>query len=119
MKLPFLYQLLQLLLMKPMAPGVGSTTSQILILATFLLSFSGCGYSADDQVLYVQPVNGASCPGLPCHKLSYYVGDPKLQSQYLRSNTTLHFIPGVHIFNNEILVDIRSIEKFSLVGQTR
>lgn len=104
--------------MKPMAPGVGSNTSQILILATFLLSFSGCGYSADDQVLYVQPVNGASCPDLPCHKLSYYVGDPKLQSQYLRSNTTLHFIPGVHIFNNEILVDIRSIENFSLVGTT-
>ena len=114
-------RLLQLLLNLNCTPVrmalVCSTGSKILLLAT-LLRFSACDYSARDQVLYVQPVSGTSCPGLPCHQLSYYVGDPELQSRYLRSNTTLHFIPGVHVFSDEILVDIRSVENFALVGTT-
>ena len=67
-------------------------------------------------MLYVKPTDNTSCPDTPCHKLSYYVQNPHSPSLYLRSNTTLHFLPGVHTFDHETLVDVRRIENFALVG---
>ena len=67
-------------------------------------------------MLYVKPADNTSCPDTPCHKLSYYVQNPHSQSLYLRSNTTLHFLPGVHTFDHETLVVVRRIENFALVG---
>lgn len=99
-----------------MSPHCCSTGSHVLVLATFLLSFIACACSSRYQVLYVKPADNTSCPDTPCHKLSYYVQNPHSPSLYLRSNTTLHFLPGVHTFDHETLVDVRRIENFALVG---
>ena len=99
-----------------MSPHCCSTGSHVLVLATFLLGFNACVCSSRYQVLYVKPADNTSCPDTPCHKLSYYVQNPHSPSLYLRSNTTLHFLPGVHTFDHETLVDVRRIENFALVG---
>ena len=88
----------------------------MLVFAAFLLSFSVCVNSSQYKVLYVKPTDNSSCPNTPCHTLSYYVQNPQSQSSYLRSNTTLHFLPGAHTFDHETLVDVRHIENFALVG---
>ena len=97
-----------------MAPNCCGTNSQMF--AAFLLSFSACVYSSQYKVLYVKPTDNTSCPNTPCHKLSYYVQNSQSQSPYLRSNTTLHFLPGAHTFDHETLVDVRRVENFALVG---
>ena len=65
-----------------------------------------CGACSTEGIYYVRPTDVSSCPGQPCHNLSYYSENSQL---YFTSNTTLYFLPGEHILGPIIVTDVSNI----------
>ena len=56
---------------------------------------------------FVKPNESTRCPALPCHTLSYYLGNT---TRYFTSNTRISFLNGVHDINKS---GVLLIKKFS------
>ena len=87
----------------------------LLILAVAAASLphnqSECGSWTD---VFVKPEDAQDCDGNhPCHSLSEYTSSSQC---YFTSNTTVHFLPGVHLLGENITV--RGISNLSLVGSS-
>ena len=65
-----------------------------------------CGTCSTEGVYYVRSVDVSTCPGQPCHELSYYSENSQL---FFTSNTTLYFLPGEHILGQVIVTDVSNI----------
>ena len=72
---------------------------------------SECGSRMD---VFMKPEDTQDCGGShPCHSLSEYTSRSQC---YFTSNTTVHFLPGVHLLGENITV--RGISNLSLVGSS-
>ena len=69
-----------------------------------------CGACSTEGIYYVKPADVSTCPGQPCHNLSYYSENSQL---FFTSNTTLYFLPGEHILGPVIVAYVSNI---TLVG---
>ena len=69
-----------------------------------------CGACSTEGIYYVRPADVSTCPGQPCHNLSYYSENSHL---FFTSNTTLYFLPGEHILGHVI---VRLVSNITLVG---
>ena len=71
----------------------------------------GCGHT-----YYVKPSNSkAACPGKPCYTLNYYIqNEPQLFNESV--NTTLEFLPGIHILDGDQPVPIELVKNFTMIG---
>ena len=69
-----------------------------------------CGACSTEGIYYVRSADVSTCPGQPCHNLSYYSENSHL---FFTSNTILHFLPGEHILGPIIVSDVSNI---SLAG---
>ena len=65
-----------------------------------------CGACSTEGIYYVRPADVSTCPGQPCHNLSYYSENSQL---FFTSNTTLYFLPGEHILGLVIFTDLSNI----------
>ena len=65
-----------------------------------------CGACSTEGIYYVRPADVSTCPGQPCHNLSYYSENSQL---FFTSNTTLYFLPGEHILGQVIVTDVSNI----------
>ena len=63
-------------------------------------------------VIYVTPTPPVPCPDQPCYNLSYYA---KEAAKYLKSNTTMLFLPGEHTF--KVQINITNVENFSMISE--
>ena len=60
----------------------------------------------------MKPADTQDCDGNhPCHNLFEYVSHPRY---YFTSNTTIHFLPGLHLLEQNITV--RGVKNLELVG---
>ena len=86
----------------------------LLLLAVPLTAF--CNKTTD--VYYVTAHDAAgqqSCPPYQiCHSLSYYMSQP---DYYFTSDTTIIFLEGEHMFDQEYSLDIRNVHDLTLKGQ--
>ena len=72
---------------------------------------SECGSRTE---VFVKPEDAQDCGGShPCHSLSEYTSSSQC---YFTSNTTVHFLPGVHLLGENITV--RGVSNLSLVGSS-
>ena len=62
-----------------------------------------CGAYSTEGIYYVRPADVSTCPGQPCHNLSYYSENSRL---FFTSNTTLYFHPGGHILGRVIVTAV-------------
>ena len=62
-------------------------------------------------VIYVSPTPPTACLGKPCHNLSYYANH---STEYLKSNTTMMFLPGEHQFT--VQISVSNAKNFSMIG---
>ena len=65
-----------------------------------------CGVCSAEGIYYVRSANVSTCPGQPCHSLSYYSENSQL---FFTSNITLYFLPGKHILEHVIVTDVSNI----------
>ena len=65
-----------------------------------------CGACSTERIYYVRSANVSTCPGQPCHSLSYYSENSQL---FFTSNTTLYYFPGEHILGQVIVTGVSSI----------
>ena len=65
-----------------------------------------CGACSTEGIYYVRSADVSTCPGQPCHNLSYYSENSQL---FFTSNTTLYFLPGEHILGHVIVTDVSNI----------
>ena len=66
------------------------------------------------NTFYITPnVSITSCPGNPCHVLTYYLQN---SSQYFQSDTQFIFLPGIHQFDTGIQLEITEKENIRFVG---
>ena len=66
------------------------------------------------NTFYITPnVSTTSCPGNPCHELTYYLQNA---SHYFQSDTQFIFLPGVHPFDTGIQLKITEKENIRFVG---
>ena len=65
---------------------------------------------------YVKPSNSkTACPGKPCYTLNYYIqNEPQLFNESV--NTTLEFLPGIHILDGDQPVPIELVKNFTMIG---
>ena len=65
---------------------------------------------------YVKPSNSkTACPGKPCYTLNYYIqNEPQLFNESV--NTTLEFLPGIHILDGDQPVPIELVKNFMMIG---
>ena len=67
-----------------------------------------------NQIFYVTPTTNNVCPRDPCFTLSHY---SRNQHIYFCTNAKLHFLPGVHRLNEQILLEgTTNFTTFTLVG---
>lgn len=84
---------------------MGTVTGAFLLLALLTPPSTGV-------VIYVTPTPPVPCPGQPCYNLSYYA---KEAAKYLKSNTTMLFLPGEHNF--KVQINITNVENFSMISE--
>ena len=67
------------------------------------------------QVLYVFPrqPTAVACPHQPCNMLSYYVH----HTHILSSNSTLHFLPGIHVLKESTVLVVQKTNNFTISGE--
>ena len=65
-----------------------------------------CGACSTEGIYYVRSADVSTCPGQPCHNLSYYSENSQL---FFTSNSTLYFLPGEHILGQVIVTDVSNI----------
>ena len=89
-----------------------SPQMQVLVLG-FL--FTIAQQNSATQFLYVLPTEPTTvtCPDQPCNMLSYYVHHTCM----LTSNSTLHFLPGVHVLGESTVLVVRKINNFTISGE--
>ena len=64
--------------------------------------------------IFVKPADTQDCDGNhPCHNLLEYVSHPQY---YFTSNTTIHFLPGLHLLEQNITVS--GVKNLELVGSS-
>ena len=83
------------------------------ILYPFVLLSVLCGACSTEGIYYVRPADVSTCPGQPCHNLSYYSENSQL---FFTSNTTLYFLPGEHILEHVIVTDVSNITLVGMVS---
>ena len=83
------------------------------MLYLFVVLAVPCGACSTDGIYYVRPTNVSTCPGQPCHDLSYYSENSQL---FFTSNTTLYFFPGEHILGPVIVTDVSNITLTGIVS---
>ena len=72
-----------------------------------------CGTCSTEGIYYVRSADVSTCPGQPCHNLSYYSENSHL---FFTSNTTLYFLPGEHILGPVIVTDVSNITLAGIVS---
>ena len=72
-----------------------------------------CGACSTEGIYYVRSADVSTCPGQPCHNLSYYSENSHL---FFTSNTTLYFLPGEHILGHIIVTDVSNITLVGIVS---
>ena len=65
-----------------------------------------CGACSTEGIYYMRPTNASTCPGQPCHNLSYY---SQISQLFFTSNATLYFLPGEHILGQVIVTNVSNI----------
>ena len=76
---------------------------------------------ATGNIYYVKPNHNSSLPyacpsSYPCHTLQYYV---KNSTAFFNSNSTLHFLPGIHILESNEgnkPTTIENVQNLTLIG---
>ena len=64
--------------------------------------------------IFVKPADTHDCDGNhPCHNLLEYVSHPQY---YFTSNTTIHFLPGLHLLEQNITIS--GVKNLELVGSS-
>ena len=95
--------------------NVTSLTGFMILLGTLTV------VQATVDIYYVKPSHNSSLPyscpsNYPCHTLQYYV---KNKTAFFKTNSTLQFLPGIHILEsnegNE-LTTIESVHNLTLIG---
>ena len=76
------------------------------MLYPFVLLSVLCEACSAEGIYYVRPADVSTCPGQPCHNLSYYSETSQL---FFTSNTTLYFLPREHILEQVIVTDVGNI----------
>ena len=62
---------------------------------------------------FVKPNESTRCPALPCHTLSYYLGNT---TRYFTSTTRISFLNGVHDINKSGVLLIKKVFNLTLAG---
>ena len=62
--------------------------------------------------IYVKTNNDGECPSNPCHSLSYYLDHP----HFFQSNTTFHFLQGIHTIEKSDSMMIKSVSHLTFRG---
>ena len=86
---------------------------QYLLATAVLASIIVPTVSVTTRVYYVKPNDNATCPARPCQSLSYYI-----QNLAFDSYTTLYFLGGTHVLEQEGLVWILLKTNLSLIGES-
>ena len=76
-----------------------------------------CGaihHCSTEGTYYVRSANVSTCPGQPCHNLSYYNENSHL---FFTSNTAFYFLPGEHILQHIIVINVSNITLAGIISE--
>ena len=73
-------------------------TQKVLILFILVI----CIEAQSQNNIYVTPLSSSMCTQQPCYTLNYYA---EHSAEYFTTETTVSFLPGVHLLNTTIAID--------------